>query len=67
LRLGLAREGVKKGFIYFLASPAKFGQQYVKNAPSEILNLWHFLHSPLPYVGAVVLGQNVIPGCQISY
>jgi hypothetical protein len=32
---------------YFLASPAKFGQLYVKHTPSEILNLWHVLHTPL--------------------
>jgi hypothetical protein len=31
----------------FLASPAKFGQLYVKNTPSETLNLWHVLHGPL--------------------
>jgi hypothetical protein len=40
--------GSKKIFRFiFLASPANFGQLYVKHTPSEILNLWHVLHSPL--------------------
>jgi hypothetical protein len=37
------------GFI-FLASPAKFGQLYVKHTPSEILNLWHVTY-PIRYFG----------------
>jgi hypothetical protein len=37
----------KHFYLIFLASPAKFGQLYVKHTPSEILNLWHVLHSPL--------------------
>jgi hypothetical protein len=48
----------------FLASPAKFWPFNGTNTPSEILNLWHVLHSPLQArttLGLAVLQLRTTP------
>jgi hypothetical protein len=58
--------GSKKIFRFiFLASPAKFGQLYVKHIPSEILNLWHVLHSPLGRM-STTQSAPLLPGCSVT-